>query len=120
MTYIDGFLAPVPTSARDSYSAWLKEQHAVFREYGATAIVDAWEDDVPEGEVTSMHKAVAAKEGEAVAFGWIIWPDKATRNAGWERMMQDPRMSPDANPMPFDGARLVYGGFTPVLVTDQS
>lgn len=118
MSYIDGFLAPVPADHREAYATWLVQQHEIFKEYGAQTIVDAWEDDVPPGEVTSMHKAVAAQEGEAVALGWIVWPDKATRDAGWAKMMEDPRMAPDANPMPFDGKRLIYGGFAPLLVTD--
>ena len=118
MPYIDGFIAAVPQDNRDAYAEWLKTQHAIFKEYGAGSIVDAWEDDVPPGEVTSMHKAVAAKDGEAVSLGWIVWPDKDTRDAGWAKLMEDPRMAPDANPMPFDGKRLIYGGFAPVLITD--
>ncbi|WP_299601676.1 DUF1428 domain-containing protein [uncultured Tateyamaria sp.] len=118
MSYIDGFMAPVRTEDRDTYVAWLKDQHALFKEYGADVIVDAWEDNVPEGEVTSMHKAVAVKEGEKVCLGWIIWPDKDTRDAAWAKVMDDPRMSPDQNPMPFDGQRMIFGGFAPVLITD--
>ncbi|MEX0312510.1 MAG: DUF1428 domain-containing protein [Tateyamaria sp.] len=118
MPYIDAFLAPVRRTDRDAYAEWLKEQHAIFKEYGADTIVDTWEDDVPEGKVTSMHLAVAAEDGEAVALGWIVWPDKATRDAAWSKVMEDPRMSPDTNPMPFDGKRLIYGGFAPVLITD--
>ncbi|MEL6888480.1 MAG: DUF1428 domain-containing protein [Pseudomonadota bacterium] len=120
MPYIDGFMAAVPVDNRAAYTDWLKDQHAIFKEYGADAIVDAWEDDVPPGEVTSMHKAVAAKDGECVAFSWIMWPDKVTRDAGWDKMMNDPRMSPENAPMPFDGKRLIYGGFAPLLMTGQS
>ncbi|MEL6452297.1 MAG: DUF1428 domain-containing protein [Pseudomonadota bacterium] len=118
MPYIDGFMAAVPATNRDAYLAWLQDQHAIFKEYGADTIVDTWEDDVPTGEVTSMHKAVAAQDGERVAFSWIMWPDKDTRDAGWAKMMEDPRMSPEAAPMPFDGKRLIYGGFAPLLITD--
>lgn len=117
MPYYDGFLAAVPADTRDSYADWLKKQHAIFKEYGALEIVDTWEDDVPPGEVTSMHKAVAAKEGEAVAFGWVTWPNKDTRDAAWARIMEDPRMGPEANPMPFDGQRMIFGGFAEVLTT---
>ncbi|WP_299044510.1 DUF1428 domain-containing protein [uncultured Tateyamaria sp.] len=117
MPYIDGFMAPVPTKDRDRFVTWLRDQHAVFKEYGADVIVDAWEDDVPEGEVTSMHRAVALKEGESVSLGWIMWPDKATRDAAWAKVMDDPRMTPEQNPMPFDGKRLIFGGFAPVLIT---
>jgi uncharacterized protein YbaA (DUF1428 family) len=78
-------------------------------------VVECWGEDVPEGKVTSFPLSVKLKEGETVAFGWIIWPDKDTRNAGMDKMMQDPRMKPDVNPMPFDGQRMVYGGFEVLL-----
>ena len=71
-------------------------------------------DDVPHGKQTDFYRAVAAKEDEAVLFSWIEWPDKAARDAGMQKVMEDPRMGPD-NPMPFDGARMIFGGFSPVL-----
>ncbi|WP_299650053.1 DUF1428 domain-containing protein [uncultured Tateyamaria sp.] len=118
MAYIDGFMAPVRADDRDTYVAWLKDQHAIFKEYGADVVVDAWEDDVPKGDVTSMRKAVALEDGERVALGWIMWPDKSTRDAAWAKVMEDPRMSQDSAPMPFDGKRMIFGGFAPVLITD--
>lgn len=118
MPYFDGFIAPVPKGNKDAYATWLEAQHAIFKEYGADAIVDTWEDDVPEGEVTSLHKAVATQAGEAVALGWIVWPDKQTRDTAWAKVMQDPRMNPATNPMPFDGKRMIYGGFAPMRITD--
>jgi uncharacterized protein YbaA (DUF1428 family) len=78
-------------------------------------VVECWGEDVPQGTVTSFPMAVKLKEGETVAFGWIVWPDKDTRNAGMDKMMQDPRMKPDVNPMPFDGQRMIYGGFEQLL-----
>ena len=84
---------------------------------GAVSIMDAWDDDVPEGELTSFRKAVHADKDEVVAAGWIIWPDRATRDAGFEKMMGDPRMDNDKNPMPFDGKRMIFAGFSPVVVT---
>ena len=111
MTYVDGMLAPVPTDKKDDFLRHARTGAEVFRKYGALAVVDCWGDDVPEGEVTSMRMAVKLNEGETVALSWIVWPDKATRDAGWEKAMADPAMSPEANPFPFDGARLIYGAF---------
>lgn len=117
MAYIDGFMAAVPEENRSAYEAWVKIGQQVFKDSGAESVVDAWEDDVPDGQVTSMRQAVAVKPGEKVAFAWVIWPDKAARDAGFEKLMADPRMSPDQNPMPFDGQRLIFGGFTPIQMT---
>ena len=82
-----------------------------FKEFGALNTVDCWGDDVPDGEVTSFPMAVKKQDDETVVFSWIVWPDKATRDAGMEKMMTDPRMQEDVNPMPFDGKRLIFGGF---------
>jgi uncharacterized protein YbaA (DUF1428 family) len=115
MSYVDGFIAAVPTANREQYIRHAKVAALVFKENGALSVVECWGEDVPEGKVTSFPMSVKLKEGETVAFGWIIWPDKETRNAGMDRMMQDPRMKPDVNPMPFDGQRMVYGGFEVLL-----
>ena len=77
--------------------------------------MECWADDVPHGTHTDFYKSVQAKEDETVVFTWIEWPDKATRDAAMQKMMDDPRMDPANNPMPFDGKRLIYGGFIPVL-----
>ena len=84
----------------------------VFKENGAFTVVDTIEDDVPDGEVTSFPMAVQKKDDELVGFSWIIWPSKETRDAGWQSTMADPRMDPETNPMPIDGKRIIYGGFT--------
>ncbi|MFC4728334.1 DUF1428 domain-containing protein [Coralloluteibacterium thermophilus] len=115
MTYIDGCVIAVPTRNRDAFVAHARTADALFLEFGALRVVECWGDDVPEGRQTDFRRAVQAKDGETVVFSWIEWPDKATRDAGMERMMKDPRMSPEANPMPFDGKRMIYGGFVPVL-----
>jgi predicted 3-demethylubiquinone-9 3-methyltransferase (glyoxalase superfamily)/uncharacterized protein YbaA (DUF1428 family) len=91
----------------------------VFKEHGALSVVECWGDQVPEGKLNSMHSAVLRKDDETVVFSWITWPDKATRDAGMARIMDDPRMSPDVNPMPFDGKRMIFGGFESV-VSEQS
>ena len=119
MSYIDGFLVAVPTANKDAYIEHANTGNSIFTELGATRIVECWADDVPEGEVTDFRKAVQAKDDEAVVFSWIEWPDKATRDAAMQTMMsedfKDDRMDPEKNPAPFDGQRLIYGGFRPIV-----
>ena len=115
MSYVDGFIAAVPTAQREQYLKHAEIAAAIFKENGALSVVECWGDDVPQGKVTSYPMAVKLKEDETVAMGWIIWPDKASRNAGMDKMMQDSRMQPDVNPMPFDGQRMVYGGVEKIL-----
>jgi uncharacterized protein YbaA (DUF1428 family) len=111
MTYIDGFVAAVPTKNKAQYIEHAKLSAAVFKDFGALKITEAWGNDVPEGEVTSLPMAVKCGEDETVVFSSVVWPSKEVRDAGWAAMMEDPRMHPDNNPMPFDGKRLIYGGF---------
>jgi uncharacterized protein YbaA (DUF1428 family) len=109
MTYVDAFLIPVPKSRLEEYEAMSKQMAAMWMESGATAYVECLGDDVPMGEVTSFPRAVQAKEDEVIAFGWAIYPSKEVRDAANQKIMNDPRM---ANaPMPFDGKRLIFGGF---------
>jgi len=115
MSYIDGFVAAVRTDTRETYIAYADKAAAVFCEHGALKVVECWGDDVPEGKVNSMHTAVLRKPDETVVFSWVLWPSKAARDAGWQKIMEDPRMQPDANPMPFDGQRLIFGGFEVVV-----
>jgi len=111
MNYIDGFVAAVPTANRDAYRRHAEAAAAVFKEHGAIKVVECWGDDVPDGKVTSFPLAVQRKADETVVFSWLVWPSKAVRDAGMAKVMADPRMGPDVNPMPFDGKRLIYGGF---------
>ncbi|WP_375428514.1 DUF1428 domain-containing protein [uncultured Sphingomonas sp.] len=113
MSYIDGFVIAVETARRDEFVDHAKRIDALFLEWGALRIVECWGDDVPQGEVTSFPRAVALNDGEAVVFSWIEWPDKATRDAAMAKMQSDERMM--AEPMPFDGKRMIFGGFTPVV-----
>ena len=83
----------------------------LFKEYGALTVVDCWGDDVPEGKLTSFTMAVKRESEESVVFSWITWPSKAVRDDAWKKLMEDPRMSPADSPMPFDGKRMIYGGF---------
>lgn len=109
--YIDGFLAAVPSVNKDAYRNHAATAAALFKEFGALHVVECWGDDVPEGTLTSMPQAVQCQDDETVVFSWIVWPDKATRDAGWQKLMHAPRM-PKA--MPFDGKRLIWGGFVPL------
>jgi uncharacterized protein YbaA (DUF1428 family) len=113
MTYIDGFVAAVPTTNQHAYLEHARFAAGLFREFGATRSVECWGDDVKDGETTDFRRAVQAKDDETVVFAWIEWPDKPTRDAGMAKMMEDPRMRDMA--MPFDGKRMIYGGFAPIV-----
>ena len=119
MSYIDGFVMAVPTANKNKFVDHARLVDTIFTELGATRVVECWADDVPEGKVTDFHKAVQATEDESVVFSWIEWPDKATRDAAMKTMMsddfKDERMDQEKNPMPFDGMRLIFGGFEPVV-----
>lgn len=115
MNYVDGYVAAVPTADREKYLRFAEQTAAVFKAHGATRVVECWGDDVPEGKVTSFPMAVQRKPDETVIFSWITWPSKAVRDAGMKKVMVDPAMQPDKNPMPFDGKRLIYGGFQMIL-----
>lgn len=113
MSYIDGFIVAVPTANKQVYKDHAEKAWAFFKDYGAIRMVEAWGDDVPAGKVTDFQRSVQAKDDETVVFSWIEWPSKDVRDAGHKKMMDDPRMRMDD--MPFDGMRMVYGGFTPLL-----
>lgn len=115
MTYVDGFVAAVPTANKEAYRTHAAKALPLFKEFGATRVVECWGDDVPEGKVTSFPMAVQRAEDETVIFSWVEWPSREVRDAAWAKLMTDPRMQPDANPMPYDGTRLIYGGFAPLL-----
>lgn len=111
MSYFDGFVIPVPTGNREAFRRIAAEAAPIFKEYGATRVVECWGDDVPDGEVTDFNGAVKAEEGETVVFSFIEWPSKEARDAGNRKVMEDPRMQPDGDDMPFDGMRMIFGGF---------
>lgn len=115
MTYVDGFVAAVPTANREAFRKHAADAAPVFKEHGALKVVECWGDDVPDGKVTSFPMAVKCEPGETVVFSWIVWPSREVRDAGMAKVMADPRMQVDANPMPFDGKRVIYGGFEVVV-----
>ena len=109
MAYIDGFVAAVSTANKEVYREHAARMAEIMKRYGATRCVETWGDDVPEGQVTSFSMAVQRKADEAVVFSWVWWPDKATHDDAWKRMMDDQEMQ--AEEMPFDGKRMIFGGF---------
>ena len=115
MEYVDGFVAAVPTKYREEYKKHAIYSAEVFKDHGALRVVECWGDDVPDGEVTSFCKAVQKKDDETICFSWIVWPSKEAREAGMKGVFADERMKPENNPMPFDGKRLIYGGFKVLL-----
>lgn len=115
MAFVNGFVAAVPKANREKFIEHARIAAEVFRENGALSVVENWAVDVPDGEVTSFPMAVKKQDDEDVVFSWIVWPSRETADNAMAAMMEDPRMSPDTNPMPFDGKRLIYGGFETVL-----
>ena len=115
MGYADGYVLPVPDGNKDAYRALAEKASQVFRDHGATRVVEAWGDDVPDGKVTDFARAAHKQDGETVVFSWVEWPSKEARVAGWEKVMADERMQPDGTEDPFDGKRMIYGGFAPIV-----
>lgn len=114
MTYVDGFVIAVPTARRDDYAAHARVAAQVLKELGALQVVECWGDEVPDGKLTSFPLAVQRRPEETVVFSWIGWPSKAVRDAGMRRFMDDPRVKALGD-MPFDGQRMIYGGFEVML-----
>ncbi len=115
MSYLVGYVIPVPNENREKYREHAAGSAAVFREYGATELVECWGDDVPDGELTSFPKAVQCKPDETVVLGWIRWPSKAAHDAGMPKAMEDPRMKGGAVTSTFDGKRLIFGRFEAIV-----
>ena len=113
MNYVDGFVAAVPTANRAAYLEHARLAATVFKEHGALGTVECWGDDVPDGKLTSFPMAVQRQADETVVFAWITWPSKSVRDAGMKKVMDDVRMKDMA--MPFDGKRMIYGGFEIIL-----
>ncbi|NJK51618.1 MAG: DUF1428 domain-containing protein [Leptolyngbyaceae cyanobacterium SU_3_3] len=114
MTYIDGFVLAVPTVNRKAYQKFAEDAAVIFKEYGALKIVECWGDDVPDGKLTSFLMAVKCQEDETVVFSWIVWPSRAVRDEGNQKVMSDPRM-PNMEKMPLDGKRMIFGGFETIV-----
>ena len=113
MSYVEGFVVPVPAGNKEKYRALVAKSWPLFQEFGAQRLVECWGDDVPPGKVTDFPRSVALQDGETVVFSWIVWPSKEVRDAGNKKMLDDPRMQDTE--MPFDGKRMIYGGFAPLF-----
>lgn len=115
MKYVDGFVVAVPAENKEAYLALAAKAAPIFKEFGATRIVECWSDDVPAGKLTDFRMAVKAEDHEEVVFSWIEYPSKEVRDAANEKVMADPRMKAMGDAMPFDGKRMIYGGFSPIV-----
>ena len=115
MNYVDGFVTAVVSANRETYRQYAETVAVVFRQAGALSVVDCWGDDVPEGKLTSFTMAVQRKADETVVFSWVTWPSRELRDEGWKKVMADPRMNAETSPMPFDGKRMIYGGFQMIV-----
>ena len=114
MAYVDGFVTPVAAGGQAAYLDFTRRAWDLFRELGAIATWENWGDEVPEGQVTSFPRAVDLRPGEVVVFSWIVWPDKPTRDKAMKVMMSEETMK-RLGQMPFDGRRMIYGGFTTIF-----
>ena len=115
MSYVDGFVLAVPKQNIEEYRALAQLAGTVWKEYGALAYVECIADDVPYGEVTSFPRAVQATDDEVVIFSWIVYATREQRDAIVKQVMQDPRLNTGAATMPFDGRRMIYGGFQAMI-----
>lgn len=114
MSYVDGFLIPVPKDKRDEYLKVAREFAPIFLEFGALQVVECWGDDIPKGKQTDFFMSVKAEENETVVFSWIVWRSKEARDEGNKKMMEDERMKNHSS-VPFDGKRMIFGGFDVIL-----
>ena len=113
MNYIDGFVLAVPTANKEAYIALAKITAEMFKEFGASRVMECWGEDVPPGKLTSFPLAVKCEAEETVVFSWVEWPDKQIRDEGMQKFMADPRMADLV--MPFDGKRMIFGGFQTIV-----
>ena len=116
--YVDGFVVPVREGKREAYRELAAKMAKVFRQHGAARVVEAFGEDVPKGQVTDFYRAVKAEDGEGVVFSFIEWPDKATRDEAWKKIMEDESLRPQGE-LPFAGQRMFWGGFHKLLDTSQ-
>jgi len=115
MPYVDGFVLAVPKKNLEAYKEMARTAGAVWKEYGALSYVECFGDDVPYGELTSFPRAVQATDDEVVVFSWITYESREKRDEINAKVMADPRLKGDENNMPFDGKRMIYGGFQSFL-----
>ena len=112
--YVNGFVLAVPEANKDAYREVAEKFWELAREFGAQSQIECWEVDVKDGHTTDFRRATKAEAGEKIVFSWVTWPDKTTADAAEKKMMEDPRME-EFGDMPFDGKRMIYGGFEPIV-----
>nr|WP_241527336.1 DUF1428 family protein [Sphingomonas turrisvirgatae] len=115
--YVDGYVLPVPTAKKEAYRELAARMATSFQDHGALRVVEAWGDDVTNGKVTDYNRATHKQDDESVVYAWIEWPDKAARDAAWAAIMADETLH--EHEPPFDGKRMMWGGFVPILDTAQ-
>ncbi|EUL58601.1 DUF1428 domain-containing protein [Klebsiella aerogenes] len=115
MKYVDGFVVAVPAENKEAYRELAAKSAPLFKEFGATRVVECWSDDVPEGKLADFRMSVKAQADEEVVFSWIEYPSKEIRDAANAKMMSDPRIKALSDSLPFDGKRMIFGGFAPIL-----
>jgi len=115
MSYVDGYVVPVPQANLAAYKRIARKAGKIWREYGALSFTECVADDVQAGKVTSFPQAVKLKPGEVVVFSWIVYASRRDRDRINKQVMADPRMKMDPQSMPFDGMRMFWGGFKPMV-----
>ena len=115
MSYVDGFVVPVPKNKLTAYRRLARKAGKIWREHGALHYVECVADDVKPGKVTSFPQAVKLKPDEVVVFSWIVYASRRERDRVNKKVMSDPRLKMDPKDMPFDGMRMFWGGFKPML-----
>ncbi|SOB76288.1 Uncharacterized conserved protein YbaA, DUF1428 family [Marinobacter sp. LV10R510-11A] len=115
MDYVDGCVLAVPTKNKTAYIEHATKAAKLFKKHGATRLVECWGEDVPEGKLTSFPMAVQCKDDETVVLTWITWPSREVRDVGMKSVMEEWGADGDDNPMPFDGARMIFGGFQMIV-----
>lgn len=117
MSYVDGFVVPVPKANVEAYRALAQKMGAIWKEHGALEYHEFIADDVKPGKLTSFPQSVDLKDDETVVFSWIVYPDRETRDRVNDKVMADERLKDEMTPeaMPFDGKRMIFGGFAPLL-----
>jgi uncharacterized protein YbaA (DUF1428 family) len=116
--YVQGFLIPVPESKKAEYKDIAEKFWEIARDFGALSQIECWEADVKDGKYTDFRRAVDLQPGEKVVFSWMTWKDRASADASHDKMMADPRMKQFGDSMPFDGKRMIFGGFEPLVVRE--
>jgi uncharacterized protein YbaA (DUF1428 family) len=115
MSYVDFFCLPLPIAKEAEYRELASRFSKIMKDYGLITFCEAIADDVPRGKLTDWYRAAAAVEGETVVAAFYLWPDKETRDRAWDLGMKDPRMGHDPALLPFDGKRMFWGGFRPLV-----